>query len=114
MPHVVAELNAMRPIDIAYIEGVETLAGGEGPWIQGIRWVRPGVMLLGTNAVTTDAVGTAVMGYDPRAPRGTAPFTKCDNSLMLAERLGVGTCDLKRIEVVGASIESARFPFSAA
>jgi uncharacterized protein (DUF362 family) len=112
MPRVVAELNSARPIDIAYIDGVETLAGGEGPWIKGIRWVRPGVMLLGTNAVTTDAVATAVMGYDPRADRGTAPFEKCDNSLKLAEGLGVGTCDLKRIEVVGASIESARFPFA--
>ncbi len=112
MPRIVAELNSARPIDIAYIDGVETLAGGEGPWIKGIRWVRPGVMLLGTNAVTTDAVATAVMGYDPRADRGTAPFEKCDNSLKLAEGLGVGTCDLKRIEVVGASIESARFPFA--
>lgn len=114
MPRIVAELNAIRPVDISYVEGIETLAGGEGPWIKGIRWVRPGVMLLGTNAVTTDAVSTAVMGYDPRAKRGTAPFEKCDNSLMLAEALGVGSCDLKRIEVVGTSIENARFSFAKA
>ncbi len=112
MPRITAELNAARPIDIAYIDGVETMAGGEGPWIKGIRWVQPGVMLLGTNAVTTDSVATAVMGYDPRAGRGTAPFEKCDNQFKLAEALGVGTCDLKRIEVVGASIESARFSFN--
>ena len=56
----------------------------------------------------------SVMGYDPQANRGTAPFENCDNTLKLAESLGVGTCDLKRIEVVGASIESARFPFATA
>lgn len=111
MPRITAELNSARPIDIAYIDGVETLAGGEGPWIKGIRWVRPEVMLLGTNPVTTDAVATSVMGYDPRADRGTAPFEKCDNTLKLAEALGVGTCDLKRIEVLGATIADARFPF---
>jgi len=112
MPRIVAELNSARPIDIAFIDGIETLAGGEGPWIPGIRWVRPQVLLLGTNAVNTDTVATAVMGYDPRADRGTAPFKNCDNSLKLAEALGVGTADLKRIEVVGSSIESARFPFA--
>lgn len=111
MPRITAELNSARPIDIAYIDGVETVAGGEGPWIPGIRWVQPGVMLLGTNPVTTDAVATAVMGYDPRAERGTAPFEKCDNTFKLAEALGVGTCDLKRIEVIGASINSVKFPF---
>ena len=105
-------LNSARPIDIAFIDGIETLAGGEGPGIPGIRWVRPQVLLLGTNAVNTDTVATAVMGYDPRADRGTAPFKNCDNSLKLAEALGVGTADLKRIEVVGSSIESARFPFA--
>jgi uncharacterized protein (DUF362 family) len=112
MPRITAELVAARPIDISYVEGVETMAGGEGPWIKGIRFVRPGVMILGTNPVTTDAVSTAVMGYDPRAPRGVAPFEKCDNTLLLAESLGVGTCDLKRIEVVGERIDTVRFPFS--
>ncbi len=111
MPRIVAELVSARPIDIAYIDGVETMAGGEGPWIRGVRWVRPGVMLLGTNPVTTDAVATAVMGYDPRADRGTAPFQNCDSTLKLAEALGAGTRDLKRIEVVGTSIDAARFPF---
>jgi uncharacterized protein (DUF362 family) len=112
MPRITAELVSARPIDIALIDGVETLAGGEGPWIRGVRWVRPGVMLLGTNPVTTDAAATAVMGYDPMADHGTAPFVKCDNTLKLAEALGVGTCDLKRIEIVGASIDAVRFPFA--
>ena len=36
--------------------------------------VKPGVLIAGLNPVCTDAVATAVMGYNPRATRGTAPF----------------------------------------
>jgi uncharacterized protein (DUF362 family) len=111
MPRIVAELNAARPVDIAFIDGIETVTGGEGPWVRGLHAVKPGVLLLGTNAVTADSVATAVMGYDPRAERGTPPFEKCDNQLKLAEALGVGTCDLNRIEVAGASIADVRFEF---
>jgi uncharacterized protein (DUF362 family) len=111
MPRITAELNAARPVDIAFVDGIETVTGGEGPWIRGIAYAKPGVLLLGANAVTTDAVGTAVMGYDPRARKGVSPFKECDNTLLLAESLGVGTCDLKRIEVVGLPIKEARFPF---
>lgn len=114
MPRIVADLAAARPIDIAFIDGIETLTGGEGPWISGIGWVQPGVLLLGTNPVNTDTVATAVMGYNPRAKRGTAPFVNCDNSLMLAESLGVGSTDLNKIEVVGTPIKDAVFKFMGA
>src|SRR5438270_13717012 len=80
MPRIVADLAATRPIHLAIIDGIETVAGGEGPWIRGLRMVQPGVILAGTNATTTDTVSTAVMGYDPRAKKGTAPFVNCDNS----------------------------------
>ncbi len=111
MPRITADLAATRPIDIAFIDGIETIAGGEGPWIKGIRLVQPGVLLLGTNAVTTDTIGTALMGYNPRAPRGTAPFTDCDNTLLLAEALGVGTADPNKIEVVGLPLAEVRYKF---
>jgi uncharacterized protein (DUF362 family) len=112
VPRVVADLNLIRPIDFAVIDGIETVTGGEGPWIRGVRPVSPGVIIAGTNAVTTDAVATAIMGYDPQADRGTHPFDKCDNTMKLAEAVGIGTTDLKRIEVRGVAIEQARFPFS--
>lgn len=44
------------------------------------------------------------MGFDPMADRGTAPFETCDNTMRLAEELGVGGRDLRRIEVVGNRI----------
>jgi hypothetical protein len=111
MPRIVADLSAARPIDIAFVDGVETMAGGEGPWIKNITAVKPGVLIMGTNAVNTDAVATAVMGYDPRAARGTAPFTMCDNTLLLAESLGVGSADVRKIEVAGVPIAKAIYKF---
>jgi uncharacterized protein (DUF362 family) len=111
MPRIVAELNVTRPVDLAIIDGIEAMAGGEGPWVRGIRQVKPRVLLAGLNAVNTDAVATAVMGYDPRAPKGTGPFTKCDNTLLLAEQLGVGSADLKKIEVAGTPIAKALYRY---
>ncbi len=113
MPRIVADLAAARPIDIALIDGIETVAGGEGPWIRGIRQVKPGVIVAGLNPVNTDAVATAVMGYDPRGDRGAAPFTMCDNTLKLAEALGVGSADVKKIDVRGVPISEAVFKFQA-
>ena len=109
VPRVVADLNAARPIDLAIIEGVESMAGGEGPWIRGTRRCSPGVIIAGTNAVCTDAVATAVLGFDPMAMRGTPPFETCDNTLALAEQLGVGSRDLSKIEVAGAQIADVRY-----
>ncbi|MES1260358.1 MAG: DUF362 domain-containing protein [Acidobacteriota bacterium] len=111
MPRIVAELNMARPVDLAIIDGVQSIAGGEGPWIGGLRYVEPGVLIAGTNAVNTDAVATAVMGYNPRAPKGVAPFQMCDNTLLLAEKLGAGSADLSRIEVAGVPIAKAIYRF---
>jgi uncharacterized protein (DUF362 family) len=106
MPRIVAELNAARPIDIAFIDGVETIAGGEGPWNTGIRPVQPGVLVLGTNAVCTDTVATALMGIDPR---GT--FKQCDNMLLVAESLKIGSADLRSIDVRGTKVSEAVYRF---
>jgi len=113
VPRIVADLAAARPTDLAILDGIHTIAGGEGPWIRGVRPVEPGLLMAGTNPVSTDAVATAVMGYDPRAELGTPPFDNCDNTLRLAEARGLGTTDLKRIDVRGLSIRQALFRFSA-
>lgn len=112
VPRIVAELVAARPVDLCLIDGVQTVAGGEGPWISGLRTLSPGLLIAGTNPVSTDAVAAAVMGYDPRAPRGVEPFLHGDNALILAEKLGIGSTDLKRIEVRGLSIQEALCRFS--
>jgi len=114
VPRVTADLVAARPIHLAIIDGIETVAGGEGPWVKNFRTVRPGLLIAGTNCVNTDAVATALMGFDPRADRGTAPFETCDSTLKLAEQLGIGTRDLSRIEVLGVPIEKGRVNFRSA
>jgi uncharacterized protein (DUF362 family) len=112
MPRIVTDVVAARPIDLAIIDGIESMAGGEGPWNKGpLRLVQPGVLIAGTNPVNTDSVATAVMGYDPRAARGSKPFRTCDNTLLLAEGRGIGSTDLKRIEVAGVSIEKALYRY---
>jgi uncharacterized protein (DUF362 family) len=111
VPRTVVDLVAARPIDLAVVEGIRTMAGGEGPWIRGTRPVSPGVIVAGTNAVNVDAVCTAVMGFDPMADRGKAPFERCDSTLRLAEDAGIGTRDVKRIEIAGTPIQEARFHF---
>jgi uncharacterized protein (DUF362 family) len=113
VPHIVADLVKARPIDLEIIDGIESIAGGEGPWIEGIRRVQPGVLLAGLNPVSTDAVAAAVMGYDPRAARGTAPFQTCENTLLLAERHGVGSADLRKIDVRGVPIAGAMYRYGA-
>jgi uncharacterized protein (DUF362 family) len=111
MPRIVADLAVTRPVDIAFIDGVEALAGVQGPWLPGGKMVKPGVLILGTNGVATDAVAMAVMGYNPRARRGARPFQSCDNMLLLAEARGAGSADLRRIEVRGVPVEEVRYEF---
>ncbi len=111
VPRVAVDQVGIRPIDLAIVDGVETVRGGEGPWLKGLEKMSPGVILAGRNPVCVDAVGMAVMSYDPKSDRGSSPFIRGDNSLKLAEAAGLGTADLKRIEVVGLPIAQARIDF---
>jgi uncharacterized protein (DUF362 family) len=116
VPRITADLVKVRPIHLAVIDGIYTMTGGELPnqqhgWIH--RAVHPGLLVAGLNCVSTDAVAVSVMGFDPMADRGTAPFMKCDSTLRLAEHAGVGTRDLSRIEVAGTPISKARYRFPA-
>jgi len=112
VPRILVDQIGIRPVDLAIVDGVETVRGGEGPWLPGgVERMTPRVIIVGRNPVCTDAVGMAVMGYDPRADRGAPPFVRGDNSLKIAESVGIGTTDLKRIEVVGIPIKDARIDF---
>lgn len=115
VPRVVADLVAARPIDLAIVDGIYTMTGGETP-AQGTGVtvpIHPGLLIAGTNCVSTDAACMALMGFDPMADRGTPPFERCDSTLRLAEQLGVGTRDLSRVDLAGAPIAKARFDFRA-
>lgn len=113
VPRAVVDLVSARPIDLQIVDGIRSIAGGEGPWIRGVAPVSPGVLIAGTNPVATDAVCVAVMGFDPMADRGTAPFKTSDNMLRLAEDVGLGTRRLDRIEIVGRRISDVVFDYAA-
>ena len=109
VPRHTVDAAGIRPIDLAILDGIETVSGGEGPWVE-LAVQRPGLLLAGRNPVCTDAVATAVMGYDPRAKDATGPFPGT-NHLALAATLGLGTNDPREIEVVGLPLKEARHPF---
>ncbi len=105
VPRHTIDAVGIRPIDLAIIDGIETVSGGEGPWLK-LAAQKPDLLLAGRNAVCTDAVATAVMGYDPMAKPATGPFPG-DNHLAMAAALGLGTNDVNEIEVRGLSVKEA-------
>ena len=62
VPRVVADLVAARPIHLAVIDGIETVAGGEGPWVKKLRPVKPGLLIAGTNCVSHGRRGDGADG----------------------------------------------------
>jgi uncharacterized protein (DUF362 family) len=111
LPRVIMDLNRARPIHLGLIDGIKTTQGGEGPWIQTMSPIAPGVLIAGKDVVATDAVATAAMGYDPTIGPPNPPFLRSDNHLNLAHELGLGTNRLDEIEVVGPSIDDIQTEF---
>jgi uncharacterized protein (DUF362 family) len=114
VPRIVIDACAARPIDLAIIDGITAMTGGEGPWASqaaDIKFTTPGLLIAGLNPVSTDAVAMAVMGYNPRAARMQHPFNYGDNFLLLAEQAGLGSADLSQIDVRGLTLQQARYPY---
>jgi uncharacterized protein (DUF362 family) len=74
--------------------------------------VKPGVVIAGLNPVCTDTVATAVMGFDPRRETDFAGLPGASNMLLLAERMGIGSAELSRIDVRGVKLADAVFPYT--
>ena len=110
LPKVIVDLNRARPVHLAVIDGIMTAEGGEVPR-GSFNPVAPGVLLAGKNAVATDAVATAVMGFDPTAESPEPPFLRGDNHLNIAAGLELGTNRLDEIAVIGEAISDVLFPF---
>jgi uncharacterized protein (DUF362 family) len=110
VPRIVADIYGARPADLALVDGIRSISGGEGFWNRGVKAVEPKLLLAGKNGITTDAVSTAAMGFDPMAPHGQFPFPG-DNHLTLLAEGGIGTNDLQRIEVVGLPLNEAVYPY---
>jgi uncharacterized protein (DUF362 family) len=113
LPRVILDLNRARPIHFALIDGVMTAQGGESPR-GSFRPVQPGILVAGKDPVATDAVATAAMGFDPLVSPPTPPFIRSDNYLTMAGDLGMGSNDLRVVEVVGAALDDVEVQFGPA
>ena len=110
-PESIADLTAARPVHLAIMDGVKTMAGGQtpDPWCTPVK---PGVR--GGNQRGEHLRGGRGR-HELRSPRaqGHRAFRTCDNKLLLAEQLGAGSCDPSRIEVIGPSVQEVKFDFRA-
>jgi uncharacterized protein (DUF362 family) len=116
VPRILVDILRARPVDLAIVDGVETQTAVESTAVEAaagrkIHLINPGILVAGRNAVCTDAVAMAVMGFDPLADRGKPPFETCDSVLRLAEEAGIGIRDASKIEVAGVGIREALFRF---
>lgn len=134
LPRVLVDILAARPVDLAIADGINSMVAGEGPWVLGSKPCHPGILIVGKNCVNTDSVAAACMGYNPRAGREEAPyrvyknpkdhpadqlhpddemFQYADNMMLLGEAAGIGSADLKKIDVRGVPIKEAMFDYEA-
>ena len=111
LPKIVMDLNRARPVNLALIDGVMTVEGGEGPWVRGLNQVKAGVLLAGKDPVATDATATSVMNFDPTADYPNPPFVHAYNHLNLARNLGLGTNNMSEIKVVGTPVKDVQIQF---
>ena len=132
MPRLLTDICGARPIDLAVIDGIETIIGGEGTGVPGTKPAKPRLLVVGLNCVCTDAVAMATMGYNPRAGRNEPPFRVykaahshppeqlippeeshqyADNIVLMGEAAGIGTADLAKIDVRGVPIKDALYDF---
>jgi uncharacterized protein (DUF362 family) len=114
VPQIITDINRARPLHFGLVDGIKTTESGEGPWIEGVKPLEPGVLFAGMDVVATDAVATAAMGFDPTAAAMTVPFVRGLNHIQLAHDVGLGTNRLEEIEVLGPSIKDVTTKFRAA
>jgi uncharacterized protein (DUF362 family) len=115
VPGVILDLHSMRKVDLALIDGIKTMDGGEGPWNAGsgnaLNPLSPGILIAGKDPVAADAVATACMGFDPTAGYPNAPFLHGINHLAMAAQRGMGVHNPAYIQVAGEAIAAVALPF---
>ena len=93
----IVDLASIIKPSVAVIDGI---IAGEGHETSG-NPVEMNLVIAGIDPVAVDAVGAAVMGIPPDRVK----------HLRLAEERGLGTCDLKQIEILGEPIEKVKKEF---
>jgi uncharacterized protein (DUF362 family) len=112
IPGVIVDLHSARPVNLALIDGIMSMDGGETPRIEyNNHAIQPGLLIAGKDPVATDAVATACMGFNPLIEHPNAPFLNGVNHLALAARRGMGTNNMQNINVIGEQIADVWVPF---
>lgn len=93
----IADLASVLKPSISVIDGI---IAGEGHETSGSP-VEMNLVIAGTDPVAVDAIGALVMGISPTNVK----------HLLLAEKKGLGTCNLEEITVVGEPVEKVKRRF---
>jgi uncharacterized protein (DUF362 family) len=110
LPESICDLNAARPVHIAVVDGIKNATGGEGVWNTNFAPSARHVLIAGKDPVATDSIGAYIMGLDCEAKTlqlpgpltdGSVTVNECDNYLDLLHTKGIGTNQLKEINIVG-------------
>ncbi len=107
LPRVLSDLARHFKPCLNVVDGIVALNNSE--WHG--EALKPGVILAGTNIVSTDSVGARVMGFDPASEFPNHPFFYRRNVIKLAAEAGLGPCASSRIEIVGPQPEEVAVPF---
>jgi uncharacterized protein (DUF362 family) len=97
---LLADVVSLRPPDYSILGGAQGLEGN-APYGLDAQPVNHNLVLAGANAVSVDAVGAAVMGFNPAKVK----------HLELAAQRGFGNADTDSIWTRGNEIEEAKRPF---
>ncbi len=96
---IILDLNLASPIRLVVNDVIQTVSGGEGPWVS-LTPVRFDTLIASKDPVAADAVATQSLGFDPTAPGLSSPFPRSINYLALADELGMGRHDPSAIDVI--------------
>jgi len=100
LPRVLVDVGAIFPPVLNVIDGLVAQDGRE--WNG--QPIQTNVLLVGNNAIATDATAIRLMGNDPIADYGTPPFLFDANPLPLAHAHGLGPIASSDIELRGDDI----------
>ncbi|MGQ9640723.1 MAG: DUF362 domain-containing protein [Candidatus Bathycorpusculaceae bacterium] len=93
----IADLTSVLKPSLTVIDGI---IAGEGHETSG-NPVEMDLVVAGVDSVAVDAVGAAIMDVNPKEVK----------HLVLAEKKGLGTCDLNKITILGEPLEKVKRTF---
>lgn len=94
----VADLNLAVKSQLVIVDGILCRQGLGYPWSEEVEL---DLIVAGRDPVAVDTVLLQIMGIDPKE----------QTHAVLAAELGIGTMDMRRIEVVGETIQAVKTPF---